>query len=104
MSDYTRLRDLLGTQVFEMRERLELRPGEYRELLLESFSAREGAWGPYWSLSLRDPEGGRCYYLSTSSKQVHEVMQKLSDMVGTGKASLPVMVRVRRLRRTWVID
>jgi hypothetical protein len=99
-----RLSDVLDTTKYQSAQRLEMKPGEERELLLLGWNQNEGDYGEYVTVRLRDGDTGLNYYLNTSSRGVRGVLDNLDALIEEGKVSLPLLVTVRRTKRSWLIS
>ena len=93
------LSDIVDTSGLRGGERLEMAPGEVRSFHMVFFREREGAWGRYWVVELREPENGRYFYLTSNSRPFREVMERLREKVGEGVVDPPIKVTLKKVGR-----
>jgi len=99
-----RLNELLSTGAIEARWKLQLKEGEEKEMVLEGLEMKEGRWGQYALLYLREQETGKAYYLTTGSARNIEVLGKLVELLMKGEVQLPILVTIRGGKQSALIS
>jgi hypothetical protein len=93
------LSDIVDTSGLRGSQRLEMAPGEVRSFEMVYFREREGNWGKYWVVELRDRDNGHYFYLTSNSRPFREVMERLRDKIGEGVVEPPINVTLKRVGR-----
>jgi hypothetical protein len=91
------LRELVDVESLPRGRRLELVPGEEYQLEMVGFWEREGRWGKYWVMEVRNPKDGRYHYITSASRPFSRVMEQLRQKIGEGVVEPPIIVHLKKL-------
>ena len=81
----------------------DFRDGEGIDIEIWDFILRDGEYGRYYELTLKDATTDQQYVLTTGSRGVVEALEALTVAIAEDNLQLPVKARLERRGRGWVL-
>ena len=81
----------------------DFRDGQGIDVEVHSYRMRDGNFGTYYEVDLKDAATGQDYTLITGSRGVAEALEALDVAIAEDNIELPVKARLERRGRGWVL-